>query len=90
MLGGGEERQRKGVRRAEERERNHGKEGGGRGEGHRESQNLQHIINLNPSMPTKHIQNGVSGSCTDAIFESEIWTSLSHTFTKGGLLQLSG
>ena len=41
------------------------------------------------------VQNGVPGSYMDAIFklvvheESEIWTSLSHSFTKGGLLQLS-
>ena len=36
--------------------------------------------------------HGVSGSYMDAVFklvahkESEIWTSLSHSFTKGGLL----
>ena len=42
------------------------------------------------------IQNGVSCSYVHAIFElveheeSEIWTSLLHSFTKGGLLQLPG
>ena len=44
------------------------------------------------------VQNGVSGSYMDAIFElvvhekSEIWTSLPHSFTncKEGLLQLPG
>ena len=41
-------------------------------------------------------QNSVSGSYMHAIFElkaheaSEIWTSLPHTFTKEGLLQLPG
>ena len=41
-----------------------------------------------------HVQNGVSGSYMDAVFElvaheeSEIWTSLPHSFTKEGLLQL--
>ena len=49
-------------------------------------------------VPTKHAcgQNGVSGSYMHAVFElkaheaSEIWTSLPHTFTKEGLLQLPG
>ena len=41
-------------------------------------------------------QNGISGSYMYAVFElkaheaSEIWTSLPHTFTKEGLLQLPG
>ena len=43
-----------------------------------------------------HVQNGVSVSYMDAVFklvahkESIISTSLSHSFSKGGLLQLSG
>ena len=47
--------------------------------------------------PTRHVfQICIPGSYMDAIFEpvsheeSEIWTRLSHSFTKGGLLQLSG
>ena len=44
------------------------------------------------------VQNGDSGSTLhgNTVFEpvaheeSEIWTRLSHSFTKGGLLQLSG
>ena len=42
------------------------------------------------------IQDGVPGSYMLAVFkhvaheETEIWTSLSHSFTKGGLLQLHG
>ena len=44
------------------------------------------------------VQNGISGSYMDAVFElvareeSEIWTSLPHScrFTKEGLLQLPG
>ena len=41
------------------------------------------------------VQNGVSGNYMDAVFElvvheeSEIWTCLSYSFTKGGLLQFS-
>ena len=41
-------------------------------------------------------QSGISGSYMDAVFKlkvheaSEIWTSLPHTFTKEGLLQLPG
>ena len=45
--------------------------------------------------PTKHVVTmAVSGSYMHAVFElkahkaSEIWTSLPHTFTKEGLLQL--
>ena len=43
-----------------------------------------------------HVQNGLCGSYMDTVFEfvpheaSEIWTNLSHSYTKGGLLQLSG
>ena len=43
-----------------------------------------------------HVQNGVPGSYMHAVFEpvvhkeSEIWTSLPHSFTKGELLQLPG
>ena len=43
-----------------------------------------------------HVQNGVTGSYMVAVFKlvgddkSEIWTSLSHSFTKGSLLQLLG
>ena len=45
-----------------------------------------------------HVQIDISGSYMDVVFklklvaddESEIWTSLSHSFTKGGLLQVSG
>ena len=48
--------------------------------------------------PTRHVrvQNDVYGSYMDAVFEllaheeSEIWTSLPHSFTKEGLLQLPG
>ena len=48
--------------------------------------------------PTKHVVKMVSlhGSYMHAIFKlkaheaSEIWTGLPHTFTKEGLLQLSG
>ena len=42
------------------------------------------------------VQNGVCGSYIDAVFElvaheeSEIWTSVSYSFTKEGILQLSG
>ena len=42
------------------------------------------------------VQNGVSCSYMHAIFElvahkqSKIWTSLLHSFAKGGLLQLPG
>ena len=42
------------------------------------------------------VQNGVSGSYIDAVFElvaheeSDSWTSLPHSFTKEGLLQLPG
>ena len=42
------------------------------------------------------VLNGISGSYMDAFFEpvahieSDIWTSLSQSFTKRGLLQLSG
>ena len=42
------------------------------------------------------MQNGVSGSYIDAVFElvaheeSDSWTSLPHSFTKEGLLQLPG
>ena len=45
---------------------------------------------------TARVQNGVSGSYMDAVFElvaheeSESWTSLPHSFTKEGLLQLLG
>ena len=45
---------------------------------------------------TARVQNCVSGSYMEAIFElvaneeSEIWTSLPHSFTKEGLLQLPG
>ena len=48
--------------------------------------------------PTKHVVKMASliGSYMHAVFElsaheaSEIWTSLPHTFTKEGLLQLPG
>ena len=48
--------------------------------------------------PTNHVVKMASlhGSYVDAVFElrmheaSEIWTSLPHTFTKKGLLQLPG
>ena len=39
------------------------------------------------------VQNGISGSYMDAIFEfmvHEIWTSLPHRFAMEGLLQLPG
>ena len=42
------------------------------------------------------VQNGISGCYIDTVFEfmahkeSEIWTSLSHSFIKEGLLQLLG
>ena len=60
-----------------------------------------HIIYIASSLwgPFKaRVGNGVSGSYMymDAIFKlvvhekSEIWTSLPHSFTKGGLLQLPG
>ena len=45
--------------------------------------------------PTRHVFKMASLSYMDAIFElvvheeSELWTCLSHSFTKGGLLQLS-
>ena len=45
---------------------------------------------------TARVQNGVSGSYGDAVFElveheeSESWISLAHSFTKEGLLQLPG
>ena len=41
-----------------------------------------------------HVQNGISGSYMDAVFElvaqeeSETWINLPHSFTKEGLLQL--
>ena len=40
-----------------------------------------------------HVQNGVSGSYMVKLVahkESEIWTSLPHSFTKEGLLHLPG
>ena len=46
--------------------------------------------------PRKHVVKMASGSYMHAVFElraheaSEIWTSLPHTFTKEGLLQLPG
>ena len=46
--------------------------------------------------PTRHLLKLGSLAVTYAVLElvvheaSEIWTSLSHNFTKGGLLQLSG
>ena len=46
-----------------------------------------------PPRVTAHVQNSVSGSYMDAVFElveSESWTSLPHSFTKEGLLQLPG
>ena len=42
------------------------------------------------------VQNGVSGSYMDAVFElvapedSDVWTNLPHPFTREGLLQLPG
>ena len=44
---------------------------------------------------TARVQNGVSGSYMDAVElvvneKSESWTSLPHSFTKEGLLQLPG
>ena len=39
------------------------------------------------------VQNGVSGSFLSAVFkdkESEVWTNLSCSFIKGGLLQFPG
>ena len=44
---------------------------------------------------TASVQNGVSGSYMDAVElvvneKSESWTSLPHSFTKEGLLQLPG
>ena len=47
-------------------------------------------------VPAKHVVKMATGSYMHAVFElraheaSEIWTSLTHTFTKEGLLQLPG
>ena len=60
------------------------------------SQAVGHVLSRGASGATARVQNGVSGNYRDAVFElvvheeSESWTSLPHSFTKEGLLQLPG
>ena len=60
------------------------------------SQAVGHVLSLGASGATTRVQNDISGSYKDAVFQlvthegSESWTSLPHSFTKEGLLQLPG
>ena len=62
-----------------------------------QNKTIHNIIYIGPyGSPTKHVFKMASGSYMDAVFELvaheelEIWTSLPHSFTKEGLLQLPG
>ena len=59
-------------------------------------QNYTQFIRIFMGPHKARVQNGMSDGCIDVVFElvihkeSEIWTSVSHSFTKAGLLQLPG